>query len=63
MSLSLWPITFNLSTVIAEATDLNVTGSFTIDNSAVVESLTVTGNISLSGSNGDVTITGLVHNR
>ena len=50
---------FNLSTVIAEATDLNVTGSFTIDNSAVVESLTAGANISLSGSNGDVTITGL----
>jgi hypothetical protein len=50
---------FNLSTVIAEATDLNVIGSFTIDNSAVVESLTAGDNISLSGSNGDVTITGL----
>ena len=50
---------FNLSTVIAEATDLNVSGSFTVDNSAVVESLTAGANISLSGSNGDVTITGL----
>tara|TARA_R100000005_G_C4990521_1_gene197966 strand:+ start:147 stop:1031 length:885 start_codon:yes stop_codon:yes gene_type:complete len=50
---------FNLSTVIAEATDLNVTGSFTVNNSAVVESLTAGDNISLSGSNGDVTITGL----
>ena len=50
---------FNLSTVIAEATDLNVSGSFTIDNSAVVESLTAGDNISLSASNGDVTITGL----
>ena len=50
---------FNLSTVVAEATDLNVTGSLTVDGDQVVESLTAGANISLSGSNGDVTITGL----
>lgn len=50
---------FNLSTVVAEATDLNVTGSLTVNGDQVVESLTAGANISLSGSNGDVTITGL----
>ena len=50
---------FNLASVIAEATDLNVTGSLTVDGDQVVESLTAGANISLSGSNGDVTITGL----
>ena len=50
---------FNLATVVADATDLNVTGSLTVNGDQIVESLTAGANISLSGSNGDVTITGL----